>query len=224
MMVPVTRIAAAVILVLGICVPSALAMPVGSSHGVAIEKPCYKKVKKKGKLVRVKVGCPKPKLPPVPAPAPAPPPPPPGSTRSNPFPLGTAASVTGWTIKVNSVQFDAWPVVQAANLFNDPPASGWADVVVSLTMTYTGTSTGTPWLDNDLHYVGASNVSYPLSGFDHYCGVPPSPDLLDFDTVLPGGAVTGNVCFQVQTSDEPTLIGFWNGLFSSSIGPWFALR
>ncbi len=127
-------------------------------------------------------------------------------------------------MKINSVNFDAWPIIAGANMFNDPPAAGWSDVLLSLTMTYTGTSTGTPWLDNELQYVGAANTAYPQGGFDHYCGVAPAPELSDFNSVFPGGSVTGNVCFQIQTADASTLVGYWNTFNSSTLGPWFALR
>jgi hypothetical protein len=89
-------------------------------------------------------------------------------------------------------------------------------------MVYTGASTGTPWLDNDLKVVGASNVAYPDSA--HECLVPPSPSLLDFNDVFPGGSVTGNICIEVQTTDESALVGYWDDPLGSGLGPWFALR
>jgi hypothetical protein len=160
---------------------------------------------------------------PAPPPTPTPIAPPPAlGTRTNPYPLGTSVTVPDWSIKVNSVMFDAWPQIEAANEFNDPPASGWEDVLVNVTMTYTGTSTGTPWLDFEMNYLGPSNVAYPTSGFDHYCGVSPSPELTDYNSVFTSGAVTGNTCFQIQTSDEAGLVGYWNNF--GSVGPWFALR
>lgn len=187
-------------------------------------KICTKQVKIKGKVVRKKVVCPKPRpKPPAVAPV-TPSPPAPGTTRTNPFPLGSAVKVPDWTVAISSVNFDAWPQVQAANMFNDPPAPGWVDIVVSLTMTYTGSSTGNPYAGNELHYVGASNVGYPQEGFDHYCGVSPAPELLDFGDVFPGGTVSGNVCFQVQSTDDTSLVGYWDNFGTSGPGPWFALR
>lgn len=144
-------------------------------------------------------------------------------TRADPYPLGTKVSVTDWDLTINRVTFDAWPIVEAANIFNVQPAAGWQDVVINVTMTYRGSSTGTPWLDfGYMDYVGASNVAYPLSGFDHWCGVPPSPRIDDYDTVFPGGSITANDCFQIQNTDAASLVGFWNTF--SSIGPWFTLR
>jgi hypothetical protein len=152
--------------------------------------------------------------------------PPVGSMRGNPFPLGTTATVPDWQFRINSVTFDAWPLIQAANLFNDPPAPGWEDVLISVTMTYTGAwsgaATGTPWLDfSSLEYVGSSNVAYTDYDLSHECGVPPDPWLGDYDTVFPGGSVTGNECFQIEIGDAGSLEGFWD---SASPGPWFALR
>jgi hypothetical protein len=207
--------------VLAILAIGASAPTTGTAATSTNAKVCYKRVKSHGKLVRKRVACPKPKK--VAAPAPPPPPPPaPGSVRAVPLPLVTQAAVANWKVTVNSVTFDDWSAIEAANEFNDPPPAGWSDVVISLTMVYTGSSTGTPWLDNDLNVVGASNVAYPDSAHD--CGVPPSPSLLDFNSVFPGGSVTGNVCIQVQTGDEASLVGYWNDPLGSGLGPWFALR
>ena len=180
-------------------------------------------VKVAGRLFICKRAASSPTPTPVPTPAPAPPPPP--GTRANPYPLGATVTVPNWSVRVNGVKFNDWSDVQAANMFNDPPAPGWEDVVINATMTYTGATSGTPWLDFEMNYVGASNVAYPLSGFDHYCGVPPSPELSDYNTVFPGGTVTGNACFQIQVADEASLVGVWNDpLRSGGLGPYFSLR
>jgi hypothetical protein len=179
-------------------------------------------VKIAGVRILCKRGTPKPT--PTPTPTPTPSPPAALGTRANPYPLGAEVSVRDWKVRVNSVKFNAWDDVRAANSFNDAPAPGWEDVIVNVTMTYTGAKTGTPWLDFDMKYVGATNVGYPTSGFDHYCGVPPAPNLSDFNDVFPGGSVTGNRCLQIAQADEGSLVGYWSDFLSSSPGPYFRLR
>ena len=176
----------------------------------------------RGVLIRcVRVVTPTPVPTPTPTPTPTPPPTPVLGTRGNPYPLGSAVPVKDWTVRINWVKFNAWPDVLAANKFNDAPASGWEDVVTNLTLTYTGSGVGHA-IDR-LNYVGASSVAYPLSGFAHFCGVPPAPKFSDFNEVFSGGTVTGNDCFQVQVADEASLVGYWNG-FLQPAGPFFALR
>ena len=48
-------------------------------------------------------------------------------------------------------------------------------------------------------------------------------DLLRVNDVFPGGTVTANDCFQIQTADAGSLVGYWNGLLEP-IGPYFSLR
>lgn len=147
--------------------------------------------------------------------------PPLGSTRSYPYPLGTTGAVPDWKVRINSVNFSAWSLIAAANMFNDPPPAGWTDVLISMTMTYTGTGSSTTFLNADLALIGASNIGYKW--YEHDCGVLPETDLTgDLDTIFTGGSATGYTCVQVPQSQVSTLVGFWE----PDTGPlsWFALR
>jgi len=149
-----------------------------------------------------------------------------GTARSNPVPLGTAAPIgNGWTVQITGVNTDAWPAIQAANLFNAAPPTGSVDVIVTVSATYTGA--GSSHLDSGytLRAVGASNVSY--TSFTNNCGVLPVPHLdLDDPEVFTGGTVSGNAaCFQVTASDAGTLVLYTAPLAFPTPAPvWFALR
>jgi hypothetical protein len=164
----------------------------------------------------VRVLCRKPAPAPTPAPVPIPPPPPAGA-RSNPFPLGTRAANDSWAITVNSTNFDAWPVVQAANEFNSPPSPGGQDVLANLSITYLGAgSTSLSSLIVDLGVVGQGGVEY--TSFTNDCGVVPSPSEIDYNTLFSGATIQLNLCWQVSSVDVPSLEMVYNDQ------SWFALR
>lgn len=154
---------------------------------------------------------------PKPTPTPAPTPSPAVGTRSNPFPVGTKASNSTWAVTVNSTNFDAWSVVQAANEFNDPPPSGSQDVMSNLTISYLGPgSTTLTDLITNLGTVGQSNVEFTSFGND--CGVLPSPREIDFNTLFSGATIQLNLCWQVPSSDVPSLELVYNDQ------SWLALK
>jgi hypothetical protein len=157
------------------------------------------------------------------APQPPPPPPPTVGTRANPFPLGTAAQDARWSIRVNSVNWDAWPIVAAENMFNDPPRTGSQDVMVNITAQYLGSGTTAAWLDlgTSLDVVGQSGISYS-QGPTYSCGVLPS-SLNDVDTVFTGATFTVNVCWMVPIADVSTLELYFHDFDTNTEG-FFALR
>jgi len=166
----------------------------------------------------------------IPVPKPPPVPPAPGTSRSNPYPLGTDGRVLvegkPWLLRVNSVTPDATAAVLAANQFNDPPLPGRQFFMMSLTYTYQGSgSTDAALLDFDLRAVGASNVSYTTFGTQSRCGVLPDPDLILSTigvSVFTGGSVTGNDCFSVLSGDVSSLVLYQDNQPTGQV--WFALR
>ena len=72
--------------------------------------------------------------------------------------------------------------------------------IASLEATYTGTESSTFWIDMRLKSVGDSNVAY-----DAYCGVIPD-DIDDSGETFPGGTITGNVCWSIQSTDAASLV------------------
>lgn len=161
---------------------------------------------------------------PTPPPAPQPPPPAAQGTRTNPWPLGTTAGDSVWQIRVNSVDFDAWNdgVLTAANPFNDPPPAGWQNVLVNLTIGYTGTATVSFTFGFDIYLgtVGAGGVPYRSYNLQHDCGVAPTPNTLDYDYLLTGATININECWQVPQTEVATL-QLWYDRWSNG---FFALR
>jgi hypothetical protein len=127
---------------------------------------------------------------------------PPGD-RSNPYPLGSAVKLDGaWRLTVNSAIVDADPQVEA---LNPPPPAGaqYALVNVSLTYVGSGSSNVSGYVKYWLGAEGARNGPYSLA-----CTPPP----LDLGEVLEastsGQTVTGNLCFEIASSDASTLMLF----------------
>jgi hypothetical protein len=161
---------------------------------------------------------------PAPKPKPPPPPPPPlGSTRANPVPLGATVTVTRseekWAVRITSTQPDATAAVLAENQFNDPPEAGKQFFIATLAVTYvSGTNPSSAGAGFSLRSVGPSNVVYTT--FGNSCGVIPD-DLDSKGQLLPGGSMTGNVCWEIPSSEAGSLIAFWD---TGDKPIWMALR
>jgi Divergent InlB B-repeat domain len=162
----------------------------------------------------------------LPVPKPPPPPPPPGSSRTNPLLLGQPVTLVAgsdrWQFRILSVQPDATAQVLAENQFNDPPQPGFQFYMAAVEVTYVaGPAPQNPYfrIASQLKTVGDSNVSY--TQYNPGCGVTPDDLLLKATDLFPGGAITGNICWSVRSTDAPSLVAFFElstGLF------WMALR
>jgi len=145
---------------------------------------------------------------------------PPGA-RSNPYPLGTAVKLDGaWRLTVNSATLDADSQVAA---LNPPPPAGAQYALVNVSLTYVGTGFRNVfgYVDNWLGVEGAGKAEYRIS-----CTPPPLDLSAVTDPVYPGQTVTGNLCFEIASSDASTLL-----LFGTATTPadsyktvYFALR
>lgn len=156
---------------------------------------------------------------------------PPGD-RSNPYPLGTAATMEdGWQLKVNSALINADTEVEAvidphSGLpVNPPPPAGAQYTLVNVSMTYQGDYQGDPsyslpvFLQSDgVQAVGAGNTGYNVGG----CQPPPLDLDSDFTPVSSGQTVTGNLCFEIASKDAASLLLQGRGVDG---GPsWFKLH
>lgn len=129
-----------------------------------------------------------------------------GLTRNNPVPRGSSlVTPEGWRIEVLDFDPDATQIVLDENQFNDPPKPGFRYAIVRIRMTNVSAgSPGDPDPGFALRMVGSRNVGY--STFEESCGV--IPDDADFksDDIFPGGALEGNVCYQIgQTENNFTI-------------------
>ena len=125
--------------------------------------------------------------------------------------IGESATVGGWELKVVAITPDGMDEVMEENQFNDPPPEGNQFFIASLEATYTGTESSTFWRDMRLKSVGDSNVAY--EGVDAYCGVIPD-DIDDSGETFPGGTITGNVCWSIQSTDAASLVMIVEELFN----------
>jgi hypothetical protein len=144
---------------------------------------------------------------------------PPGH-RLNPYPLGTAAVTSdGWTVKVNAATLNADSQVEAVNN-QPPPPAGQQYTVVNLTLT--APVGGGPF---DLHdFLFSEQQMQANFKYAPDACKPPQPDLGDMGPVSSGITVTGNLCYQIGTSDAPTLM--LTGFAPTGTNPrpvWFAL-
>jgi len=131
-------------------------------------------------------------------------------TKSNPVPLGQyfRPPSSPWELKVVSVDWDAWPEIQAANQFADPPDPGNRYVSVRISV---GNRASTPrefhtLVRNKIGTVGASLVAQDSRDASNSCTYNKMPDKFDNERdIFPGGELEGSVCFEVLSSDINSL-------------------
>ncbi len=142
-------------------------------------------------------------------------------TRAKPVPIGQTTDVgDGWTVRVNSANFDATESILAENTFNDPPAEGFVYVVVNVSVGYTGpdakANTGV-----NFSGVGSSNVQYTT--YDSFVVI--SDSYSTYVDVFAGGETTGNFALTVKESDVESLLIYASPFLSfQSDEVFFALR
>jgi hypothetical protein len=121
-------------------------------------------------------------------------------------PLGQTFGDSSWTLRVNSVNRDAWPAVQAADPSNDPPPAGYRDVMASLTLTYNGSDAGDPIeFLNDISVVGPV-TNQRVDSFSSNCGTLPGVNDGDLTELAPGESATFNECWQIAAGDVTGLV------------------
>jgi len=141
-------------------------------------------------------------------------------TRNEPIALGGTADVNeDWTLRINSVQFDAKDFA-SWNQFNDPPPTGYAYVVINITTGYTGpnakSSDGVA-----ISAVGASNVEIQNDSFV----VPPDPPYESYVDVFAGGENSGNIVLTVPIDDLDSLVLYAQAYLSFDTSEvFFSLR
>lgn len=125
-----------------------------------------------------------------------------GQSRGDPIPLGQTLEVPpGWEVTVIGVNPDAWPVVQAENMFNDPPEEGYRMVLITVRVTNVQAGDEPDIIgEGDFELVGSRGQVY--KAYERSCGV--TPNQLSAE-LFPGGTADGTVCFQAGT-DETDLV------------------
>ena len=144
---------------------------------------------------------------PEPTPDPTPEPTPTNlGSRSNPIPLGQSFRPpdSQWELRIISVDWDAWPEIEAENRFNDPPASGNKFVMVKIAVHNRGSEPDS-FGSSNISAVGSQAVEYRT--FVDSCGVIPD-DFSNFTRIFSGGELQGNICYEVASSDVNSLLLF----------------
>jgi hypothetical protein len=119
-----------------------------------------------------------------------------------PFPAGEVASVPGWDVQVRELVRgdEAWQMVQAANMFNDPPLPGFEYVVLRLSAKSTAE-------DDELHEIGESDFFVTGSGLVKRTGgsvVDPEPQ---FDgEMFAGGEIEGWATYSVGEGEDQLIL------------------
>ena len=135
----------------------------------------------------------------------------PGTTRQNPIPIGTAMDFPGdgWRIAVISTTPNATNQVLAKNRFNDPPRPGHQFFIARLQVTRLGSTPEAFLGAGDISVVGSLNRAYQDFDRDAWCGVIPD-ELDEFREIFSGGNITGNLCWQVPSSEVSSLVLFYD--------------
>ena len=136
-----------------------------------------------------------------------------GTARENPVPFGTAArSRDGWEVVVVDVIHNATDIILAENPYNDPPQEGNQFYMVTVQAKYLGEGSSRFHGHANLKTVGAQGIFYEYS-----CGVRPNP--LDTPEVFAGNAFTGNVCWEIVSTDVDSL----QMVMDRYVRVWFSL-
>jgi|GEM_PF-5878750 hypothetical protein len=127
-------------------------------------------------------------------------------TRLRPFVMHVASPIhaaDGWSVRVNSVTFNAKAALAAASPLNKPPRAGHQYVLVEMTVTFVG-NRPTRTIDGLVFYaIGRSNKVYDFQ-LDR-CGLAPR-QLNDFKPLAHGRSAAGALCVDVRKSDLAGLI------------------
>lgn len=124
-------------------------------------------------------------------------------TRDNPAPVGTTVTLgTGsaaeWEVTLDKVTLDATDEVMKENTFNDKPEDGMQYAVASLSVTYVGDDSGTPWTDFSLQFVSADGNTFRTSDV---MVVGPKPHLSDINELYSGASDSGTVTLAIPAKD-----------------------
>ena len=123
-----------------------------------------------------------------------------GTSPESPVGFGNAGNLEGWSLRVNQADLDAWDVIRKENAsFNVAPRAESRYILINITAVYSGVGVEHPLSAFQIGVVGAASRRFYNSA-EESCGLIPDP--LDAQpSVLPGGAVSGNLCFEVDEQD-----------------------
>lgn len=143
---------------------------------------------------------------PSPTPVPTPDPTPDEGSREAPFESGVVAKYADdsmWQLSVSDTDPDAWPEVQAASEWNEPPAEGESFVSTVLTITTESDASPEgvdPGVSLSTEYVTANGRSYDA----RMCSInnaPPPGVIYEIGAMYPEATADAYLCAAVPTED-----------------------
>ena len=124
-----------------------------------------------------------------------------GTKRSSSIPYGQRFQAGVFDTQITSVDTDAWPELQAASRFNDPPETGYQYIMWELLVwNERGSVDDEEYISaNQFELIGSNGVKYSS---ENHC-IPYASEWPDFlrHYIYGGGSATGTLCFAVP-SDE----------------------
>jgi hypothetical protein len=145
------------------------------------------------------------------------------SSRENPIPVGEVGTVGDYEVSVISVESNADEIVTADGI-SEPPAEGHQYFMVRIAVTYVGSTAGNPGAELNPQAVGEQSTSY--TWFNNMCGFGSFEDTLILATELfEGGSAEYNVCWQIDSEDEDSLVMYIESNVDFNADPvWFSLE
>ena len=131
----------------------------------------------------------------------------PKGSRNNPFEIGTATIVGGWSVTVTSVTRNATAMIMAMDSFASAPEPGKEFLLIDITGIYLGEGSSFPGTDLTFKVVGSAGntfsktCSYSINSFS------------DNEETFTNGSITGSECFIVDSNQvEGATISIQSGI------------
>lgn len=138
-------------------------------------------------------------------------------TRENPSPAGSTIVISDnsgpiWEVTIGVANLNAGDIIAAENMFNDAADAGSQYILVPVTYTYVGTTSGTPWIDIDIEFVSAAGTTHTEEFV-----VAPNPTS-DINEMYNGATATGNLVVMAPSTDIE--LGAW-AISTFTSAPYF---
>lgn len=156
-----------------------------------------------------------------------------GMARHSPWPMdGTCYGPSnGLCLSVDSVDWDAWPEIDAHHEDNRPPRENHKYVIVGVSVLNQGGVLSTAYDVFNRSAVIGDGKNTPI-GYDSNDGCTRWPNLdqghlpnklNDEVDIYPGDTISGNLCFVVHEDDIDTLVMGWRPIYGEP-AIWYALH
>ena len=121
-------------------------------------------------------------------------------TRQNPASPGSVIEISDnsgpvWQIQIGAANLNAGDVIAAENQFNPAADAGTQYVLVPVTYTYVGSTSGTPWIDIQMKFVSAAGTTHT----QEFLVSPGS--VTDVNEMYTGATATANIVVMAPTAD-----------------------